>query len=113
MQCNKCLQTDSTAACSATSDYRQIVQLHAVQQVSTDKQYSCIQCNKCLQTDSTAACSATSVYRQTDRQSHLQFTEMMQVVERASGECRQLIVCQNAARKQTGVRLASVQFGVS
>jgi hypothetical protein len=31
----------------------------------------------------------------------------MQVAERASGECRQLIVCQNAARRQTGMRLAS------
>ena len=41
------------------------------------------------------------------KQSHLQFTEVMQVAERVSGECRQLVVCQNAARKQTGIRLAS------
>lgn len=54
-----------------------------------------------------------STDRQTDRQSHLQFTEVMQVAERASGECRQLIVCQIAARKQRGMRLASVQVGVS
>jgi len=84
---SKCLQTVTFTA----SVYRQ----SHLQQVSTDSHTY----RKCLQTVTLTA----SVYRQ----SHLQFTEVIQVAESASGECRQLIVCQNAARKQTGMRLAS------